>query len=1193
MALFSMMLKPSDATTSLIPTSFPTSPPITTCLLVRAYDTFGDGWGQNVTLSVKIIQILSDKSLSIETVSLDCFDSFDSCLAPPPRNESESIQYLLELSTGGNDTDNGLVSFGWEIFWSVQYVQQGIPTDIIYGHEGSIAVIEFNYNQSQFSLVYGYELSVTDKILPITYPSSLPCKELSLLLTGSSFGIRSNQTNWYLTEKRDRSKVLAYGLNFTEINTTICLPDGSYIFRMTGALDLFSQEIQWTLCNLTGAAQSEYQIDLVEGVCMPVVLSNVDEICSFTPTAAPSQEPMSMMIRPQDFRRSPIAVYFVAALLCFLLTGCLFFRAWDSQDRYFEKYITQARSRISKTEKSRYRQVSVDRNQSQGQLSNSLAKSIRKINNLKKSEDESPETLVSAFVNRVLNSTGLTDKRGIIRFKNALWREHPWISPFAYSSMRFPRAIRYLRLVVETLILISLDSLAFKILFPDDNTCQKLNNDEEKCIHKTSFVYSDRSQCVYLQDGTCDFNTPPSTILVDVLLAILISLLSFGPKVINNFLLIELCSKKPNFQDSQLPNWFVHLFVSQGSSLGDLQSESYLSSELGQTISFGLNVANEANDHLSILKYCDTLSVDEEMDFLVRSVRDLLNVASLVSSYPWRPLSVDHESQETILHCQAVMKLIGLNPDGTPSQLSVLQYIRFGSHYRYLRRKITQARMGSKSILSELKDFGEDEQDNQDSLLIQHFLLEQLPPLQRLSLSQELFQFDHSDPLSVEWYKWLGAWIFEILLITVMIYWILVWIITIGEVGFERWLRQYVYCLVQDVFVSQVILVFILHVAVIEHLQPQIKHLSQTLNQIILQRMAIPSQSSSTSPSSLPHTHTQVSTVVQHISAACRASRHEQFQHLPSAMFLSTITDHDVNLLRSRRHNNLSLMATVLISFPVVFGFLGEDTQSMFFEIFVVGIWGGFLFVNEMLLKSFPRSNLLDSLPIYLMVALYLSLSLLAIYYFLWYHPRATRRRQEKLTRGTSWRTSSRPHRTASSISRGVWSSVIELIELFLFVFFSPSDTIRSSRTQATQQIITWKNMNLMMMLPHTSHVESLTETSDGLSEVDEKKHHFSLSRALPSNQEFETSHRVLSLDPAGLVHLSQTKSLPGSGGIPEEIQQMRASMKEKSPLKSILSRSVNTTPHHRFHIGRFSSLPEEVRWTASSAASAPAEPPQ
>jgi hypothetical protein len=888
---------------------------------------------------------------------------------------------------------------------------------------------------------------------------------------------------------------------------------------------------------------------------------------------------------PKDFLKSPIAISFVGGILFLLFIGWIYFAYWDSEDRNYEKYIVQSKARISKSDDRKRRSKRVEEEEEnnspaspnlQRQLSNALSNSFRKMDKqytfFEEKTPDSPETLVSIFVNRVLNSTGLlTEKKRIFRFKNALWREHPWIRPFTYSSSRLPRTLRYLHLVVETLILIFLDSLAFGLLYPDDATCQQHNGLKDKCLQEQSSVYSGQPLCIYREDETCDFNPPPNTLVAYVVLAVIISILALVPKMINNMLLIEFCACRPDFEGSELPEWFVHIFDSRVSP-EHLRGETYVQSELGKSIALDLNTVDEANDHLAILRYYDMASLDEELDFIVKSVRNFLKETTLLSPYPWRPCDMDDETQGLIINREAVMKLIGLNSDGTPSPMGFFQYVWYGSHHRYLKSKITSARKKSKSILYQLEDFGEDEQDNKDSLLIQHFLLEQLPPLQRLSLSTELFQFDQSDPPRVEWHIWFVAWFLELSLISFMLIWILFWAASNGQTVFKSWLGQFFYCIIEDVFISQVLLVFIIHVVVIEHMQPQLKHLSHTLNYITLQKITAVKGDGNNSRANL--------SAVQHISSACRVSRVETIKDLPSAILLSCIEDKDVNILRMRRSKKLSMLATLLISLPIVFGLLGENTQDMLFDILVACTWGAFLLFN----------SFLQSFSIYILIVVYISLGLFTLYYALVYRPMALQRHRDEMSRGVSWKRSSRHHQ--HSYENLLSSVMTTLSSLFLFN--------NSTETNSTETTI-WRNMNLMVALPHRdaetgelNQLDSYDEESDASSDFDDtlSQERFSLSHALRSHQGFEKSHGILRM-PSALMNLTQRSHAKRisraerSVRIPEQIQNMRVTVMDKPPIIRTIFGYLNRI--YIFFMERFNPQSVEVRWNASSRDQSPA----
>jgi hypothetical protein len=516
--------------------------------------------------------------------------------------------------------------------------------------------------------------------------------------------------------------------------------------------------------------------------------------------------------------------------------------------------------------------------------------------------------------------------------------------------------------------------------------------------------------------------------------------------------------------------------------------------------------------------------------------------------------------------------------------MNLSQYLLHGSHHQYLRTKIFEARRHSMTILHQLEDFGEDEQHNQDSLLMQHFLLEQLPLLQRIALRPQLFQFDQSDPERVKWYLWFAGWILECLIMCAMLVWILIWAVSNGQRVFKRWLGQFIYCLLQDVFVSQVLLVLIVHVFVIEHLQPQLKHLSHTLNFIILQKLREAAKQETRSKN--------VVNVVQHLSSACRVSRVEKVHELPSAMLLRDIEDRDINWLRIRRDQKLSVIATLLIGLPIAFGLAGDNAQDMLFDILVACTWGAFLLFNHFLLTISFRT----------FVAVYASLGTVTAYYILVYRPRMLRQRRAKLSRGTEtkargqWMRSFRVSRTPA---HSLVSFVRVAFDSFTSLPFSIFNLPSRQHTAALQLEKNWKNMNLLLRLP--SSVTSSRRNrenwghceDDGCPIVKEEEEDDGLRSlggryvSLGTTKGFESSRHNLRapsaltnfVQPAHVDLLSRTVRVVK---IPSEIQELRVAAEVTPPLLSSLHASLTSLSSsvQRSFFSRRQD--QEVRWSAA-----------
>ena len=528
----------------------------------------------------------------------------------------------------------------------------------------------------------------------------------------------------------------------------------------------------------------------------------------------------------------------------------------------------------------------------------------------------------------------------------------------------------------------------------------------------------------------------------------------------SEYLLSEICAGRPDFQDSSLPKWFVSIFESRVST-ENLSENTFVISELGLSLSVGVDLVDEANNPTEILRYYDLNSVEEEVDFIIRSVRSMIKSSLLTIPFPWRDVDEKTLSKSSIRRREAVMKLIGLNADGTPSLMEFSQWVWFGSHRNYLKHKIKTARRIRDRILYKLEDFSHDEEDNKDAMLMQYFVLEQLPLLQRLALKSELFQFDMSDPPRVDGYVWLGGWILQHSMTLSMVIWVLLWAVNSGAIFFDAWLHQFMYTIIQEVFVSQVILVFIVHVFTIEHMQPQLRHISHTLNLITLEKMT-----------ANIHIRNDIR-AVQHLSGACRISRDESIRDLPSAVLLQNIDDEDVNMLRRKRADKLSYLATLLISLPVIFGLGGEKTQSILFDIFVACIWGTFLLINHLLLSH----------SVYTLVGGYLFLGIFLLVYIFIYRPWSLRQQRKASTRGSlqlsGWKKSEKVHRKVSQYPLSWFLHQIRLLLSFEFL----------AEKSLSQKITNnWRYMNSLLQLRSRSNKQNAQTFNDSISDSDESE---------------------------------------------------------------------------------------------------------
>jgi hypothetical protein len=628
---------------------------------------------------------------------------------------------------------------------------------------------------------------------------------------------------------------------------------------------------------------------------------------------------------------------------------------------------------------------------------------------------------------------------------------------------------------------------------------------------------------------TCEANPPPETLISYIILAVVITFVAILPKMLSEYLLSEICTCRPDFEESSLPELFVSLFNNRITS-DHLRNNTRIVSELGRSLEVGTDLVDESADPSSILRYYDVGTEAEEIDFVIRSVRRMMNNSLLTAPLPWR----DADEKALISHPptrrEAVMRLIGLNADGTPSLLEFSQWIWFGSHKNYLWSKIFSARKRKKKIVYQIGDFGADEEDNRDSMLMQHFILEQLPLLQRLALKTELFQFDTSDPPRIDGLLWLCGWFIHLSLDLFMLIWILLWAVGNGKVVFRSWLSQLVYCLIQEIFVSQVILIFIVHVFTIEHMQPQLRHLSHTINAITLGKMT-----------SERATVTSDIRAIQHLSGSCRAARDEAIRELPSATLLQTMTDEDINLLRRKRADRLSYLATLLVGLPVLLGLAGEQAQSIFFDILVACLWGSFLLLNTLILHR----------ALLILVIGYPLIAFITAVYVFYYRPYALRKQRESTTRAklhaNGWKKAAKIH---SRVTQHPLRRLANVIRSFLKV-----ELLAPSTDQGPDPVsASWRNMNALLQL-HPKDDDAIARIlSADPADSDSDDSEQNLNKLL-SGFEMNVSHlrdpsALFAVTSSACLENERLKDLERALLIPSEIQ----AMKVKPPSRHVIS---------------------------------------
>lgn len=562
--------------------------------------------------------------------------------------------------------------------------------------------------------------------------------------------------------------------------------------------------------------------------------------------------------------------------------------------------------------------------------------------------EKAKTTSINKFFENVLPTDLLGEKSAWLRFYHAVIREHDWICIFTFSSARLPRRIRYLAVITEVLILLFVDTLFYDILFVDDS-CQYIT-DENECLSLPSKFQNDVERCIWDDvNDICSMRPPPSNIQFYMVVSTIVTVLSVVPTLTCSTILKEICALKP-------------MFHSEDSDSVEGKHASELS-KFVQLSSFPKDEKNKFDELMSIYAYYEHVTVVEEANMLLTSVEKLLSHSLEDSPYPWR---LDGILEGRKINTDAVMEFIGVYPDGSPVKQTWLQKLLFGSSRNRVEHKIRKSRNDAKLILREIDEGGDaiDEQ-TKDTILIQHFILEQFTSLKRFALRAEFFQSEDVSAGFVDWKIWIASWTFIFCFWLLSIAWVFQWLVKNSGLAAESWAFQMFFVLLQEVFINEPLNIYIIHVVVIEALRPQLKQIYNTLKNIILAKMDGDYYVEGTIR------------VVQHLSGACRAARHYSNYHLPAAQLLMRIDDNDAALCRESRDTKLGWFISAFLLIPTALAMTHESIQEAFSEIVIPTIWCVFVLTNNYMLQ----------VSVYFMMSPYIAITLYLLYRYLYLLP--------------------------------------------------------------------------------------------------------------------------------------------------------------------------------------------------------------
>ena len=260
------------------------------------------------------------------------------------------------------------------------------------------------------------------------------------------------------------------------------------------------------------------------------------------------------------------------------------------------------------------------------------------------------------------------------------------------------------------------------------------------------------------------------------------------------------------------------------------------------------------------------------------------------SSLPWELLkSTDHRLKETGAKNKAIEEYLGVYTDGTTVPLTLRQRFVFGTSLNKLVFKIAKVRKEAKVIIEDITAYKPWEADIKDTRLIRCFVLECLSPFKRFTLQATNEAYNEEVFEKVSWPVYIASWIFVTGALCFFIYWIFAWGVHSGSDVIKAWGIVFGTGTGNDVILVQVTKIFIIFYLPIIAMQGQLVRIRRVLADISLNYINRNDPSLSLADDYNCSTCNEIC-VIQHMSAACTASRSPELRTLPSAWLLRQVT---------------------------------------------------------------------------------------------------------------------------------------------------------------------------------------------------------------------------------------------------------------------------------------------------------------
>ena len=289
-----------------------------------------------------------------------------------------------------------------------------------------------------------------------------------------------------------------------------------------------------------------------------------------------------------------------------------------------------------------------------------------------------------------------------------------------------------------------------------------------------------------------------------------------------------------------------------------------------------------------LIIFAEYLSPQEEALTILSRMRAFLSYGDIENyCLPWEVLAdSDPRSKERGARTEAIEEHCGVFPDGTFVPLTFRQRLFFASPQKKLEYKITKVRKQSAKVVRRVSHLETSLEDARDIALLREFILECLCPFKRQSLMENNQNYDESAARRVSWPVYIISWIIVTGSLLFFIYWIFAWGVYQGDTVLAAWGAIFGTGAAGDILFVQITKIVILNYLPALAMQPQLLRIRSVLSDISMN--FINRQHDSPHAPSGADKSDDIS-VIQYMSAACRAARSHELFALPAAWLLRQV----------------------------------------------------------------------------------------------------------------------------------------------------------------------------------------------------------------------------------------------------------------------------------------------------------------